>query len=235
MHTIVKVPWAARRGAAAVAAALALLLLMTMAPTPAGAKSSFMSRTSGAAADTFWTQIDGTEAGTSPFGNVHIGWLYAYEMAKGRAEVFGAIEDYDCEEGEVPGGGHFEDEEEPEGDFCDFKGFRWIEGYDIPFSIDKKLTQARLTGTLTVYGGGHGDGGVVGQPPADIVWSGVGTVTSERHTYRYKDGDSTESGTYRASIRSATMSGHIGPMGFDPDLSGGSITNFKSSYRSRTK
>lgn len=229
-----------RAGVLTLAALLSLLLLATSAG-PAAAKSSFMSRASGSTADTYWTQVDGTPPGSSPFGNVHIGYLYAYETTTGKADVFGFIADWDCPEGELPSGGdphalpaEGSDEEPPPGN-CESKGSRFIESFDVPFQIDKKLSQARLTGTLTVYGGGHGEGGVVGRPYADIVWTGVGGTFTEKHSYRYRDGGTMESGTWQASSRSATMSGILGPMGFDPELSGGWLSNFKTSSKSRTK
>jgi hypothetical protein len=202
-----------------------------------------MERSSGFAADTYWTQVDGIPTGQSPVGNVHIGSLYAYETTKGKAEVYGFISDWDCEEGELPWGPHAapaEFDEEPPPSGCVWMGSRYIESYDIPFTVDKKLTTARLTGRLTVYGGGHDDGhggggDVVGTPFADIVWTGTGGVFSEKHTYRYKDEGSTYTSTWESSVRSATMSGILGPMGFDPDLSGGSISSFRSSSKGRTK
>ena len=226
-----------RTAAVAVAAALAFLLL-SLAAVPASAKSSFMSRASGSAADTYWTQIDGTAPGTTPLGNVHIGWLYAFETTKGKADVFGGIEDWDCEEGDLPGGGGHgiaESDEEPSEPACEWKGFRSIESYNVPFTVDRKLTQARLTGTLTVYGGGHGEGGVVGRPSADIIWTGDGGVSSDKYTYRYKDDGVMETSTWQSTSRSATMSGVLGPMGFDPELSGGFISNFKSRDMQRIK
>lgn len=238
-HTLFAARPAARARAGSLALAVTLsLLLLALGAAPADAKSSFMSRASGATADTFWTQVDGTPTGASPFGNVHVGWLYAYETTKGSADVFGGIDDFDCEEGDLPfgGGPHDPIDDEPyPPNSCEYIGSRFIDSSGIEFSIDKKLSQARLTGTLTVYGGGHGDGGVVGRPYADIVWTGTGGVLTEKHSYRYKDDGVTYSGTWSSIGRSATMSGVLGPMGFDPDLSGGWMGTFKSSDRQRTK
>lgn len=230
-----------RAGALAIAAAFALLIV-SLGPTPADAKSSFMYRASGVSASTDWTQIDGTPTGSSPLGNVHIGQLYAYETTKGKAEAYGYIEDWDCEEGQLPwGGGPHDvsseewDEEPPPETGCEWKGFRFVEAYDIPFTVDKKLTQARLTGTLTVYGGGHGDGGVIGRPYADIIWTGVGSLATVKETFRYREDGTSYSFTRDSSTRSATMSGIMGPMGFDPDFSSGSISSYKESSKTRTK
>lgn len=220
-------------------ALVVLLLLLTVAP-PADARSSSTYRASGRAASTDWIQWDETAIGTT-FGNTHVGYLDAEETSRGLAVVFGYIDDFDCEEGEFPGfGGHAEEsedglEDEPEEGLCDWIGSRFIEGWDIPFTMDKKLQAARLTGQLTVYGGGHGDGGVVGEPMADIIWTGVGDTFTSRYTSRWREGNSSGSDSYRATSREATMSGFIGPMGFHPDWSGGSLYSFNWSYRERTK
>jgi hypothetical protein len=213
-----------RRATFMALALITALLSMAMTPTAAEARTSWTYRTSGYSADTSWTQIDGTPLG-SAFGNVHIGWLEAREISKGRADVYGYILDFDCEEGKLPGhGGHgvFEDEEPPVEDGCVHVGERYIEGgTNLLLTVDKKLTKARLTGTLTLYGGGHGDEGVVGRPPVDIIWTGVGGTYTSRFSETYKGEDGTY--TYRGTStgRQATMGGTMGPMGFDPDFSDG--------------
>jgi hypothetical protein len=228
-----------RRTALVSTALAAALLLTALTPATADARSFYNYRESGRAAQTDWTQVDGTEPGTSPFGNVHVGYLEVREAGKGKGEVWGKITDFDCEPGELPGhGGHgFIDEdddfEEPGG--CVYVGSRWVEGYGLAFSVDKKLTQATLQGQLTVYGGAHGDEGPVGQPMADIVWTGDGATWSSRFSETYTDGNTTS--TYRGTYtyRNATMGGTMGPMGFDPELSSGSIREYKVSERSRTR
>ncbi len=219
--------------------ALAVMASLLIAPA-ADAASSFSYRVSGQSAATHWTQLDGIATGVSPVGNTHIGYLNADETTKGKAAVFGYIEDWDCEPGETPGwGGHVvddgpTDEPEPEPNQCDWMGSRYIDSYDVPFTFDKKLNSARLTGTLTVYGGGH-DGGVVGRPAADIIWTGVGDVSSGSYTSRWREGNTWYSESYRSSNRNATMSGTMGPMGFDPELSGGWLSTYRASSRSRTR
>ncbi len=196
----------------------------------ASAGSSWKYRSSGKAAQSWWTQVDGTPTG-GPFGNVHIGWLYVYETSTGLGDAFGFIEDYDCEPGKLPnGGGHGEPTPG-----CTYVGFRWAEGYGLTFNMDKKLNSARLQGRLTVYGGGHGEGGVVGTPLADVRWTGVGNTFTNRSTWRYRDGTTTYTDRSSSTDRDATMSGFIGPMGFDPSLSGGFMSNFKTASMGRTK
>jgi hypothetical protein len=210
--------------------AFAVLFLITAAP--ASAASSYISRTTGTAADAYWTQIDGTPVGTGAFGNVHIGYLSAYETSKGKGDVFVYIDDFDCEEGETPYGGHGVEEE----GVCDYIGSRWGEGYDLAFTIDKKLNSASLVGSVTMtQGGGHGDGGaVVGSPAVDMTWSGYGNTIKDSYSYRYNDGDSTYMDRYKATYRQATLGGSIGPMTFAPDLSGGTMSTFSSFSKGRT-
>lgn len=210
----------------------ATALAMTAAPALAG--SSYIYKESSRAAQTFWTQVDGIPTGSSELGNVHVGELYVYEVSSGKGDVFAWIDDFDCEPGELPdGGGHGFEEEEPSG--CEYVGSRVAEGFGLTFTVDKKLTTARLTGRLTVYGGGHGDGGVIGRPQADIIWSGVGSLIKQSSTWTYDDGTSTYSDRYRSTDRNAVMSGILGPMGFDPELSGGQISKFTSMSKGRTR
>lgn len=208
------------------------LALAAVDASPADAKSSSQYRETGRAASTYWEQYDGTDTG-GPLGNVHIGYLSAYETTAGVASAWGWIEDWDCEPGEKPwGGGHSFDDEEPVGG-CDWIGERWLEGDGLRFSMDKKMTTATLKGELIVYGG-HGED-EVGRPPVDIVWTGLGGTYTSRYTTRYRDGNTTWTDTYRSTEREATMGGTLGPMGFDPDLSGGYLSTYKTSSKSRTK
>lgn len=219
-----------RRLVTAVIAAPVSVALLS-APANAG-KSSFISRTTGRTANVQWDQRDGTPTG-SQFGNVHLGFLEAYETSSGRASVFGWITDFDCDPGEEPGGGHGE---EPTEGVCDLLGDRFIDTPDIAFTVDSKLTTANLVGNLTIYGGGHGEAGVVGRPPINAVFTGVGDLAKESFTYRYSEGGTTYSDTYRASARNATVSGVMGPMLFENAASQSArITDFKSSFRERTK
>jgi hypothetical protein len=217
------------------ALSLALMLATALAAAlasagPAEARSSSQYRETGRAASTYWEQYDNTPTG-SQFGNVHIGWLSAFETTTGVASAWGWIEDWDCEEGQKPGGGH--GEEPSEG--CVWVGERWLEGDGLAFSMDKKMTTATLKGQLIAYGGGHGEEGEVGRPNANIVWSGIGGTYTTKYTNRYRDGNTTWTETYNGTERSATMGGTLGPMGFDPDFSGGYLTTYKTSSKSRTK
>ncbi|MGH8946325.1 MAG: hypothetical protein ACRDVL_09250 [Acidimicrobiia bacterium] len=200
---------------------------------PALGKSMFIYKESSRAVQTDWIQVDGTDPGSSPLGNVHIGFLYAYEISSGRADAFAFIDDFDCEPGKLPdGGGHGFEEEEPSG--CVYVGSRIADGYGLEITMDRKLTQATLKGQMTVYGGGHGDGGPIGFPMANITWTGAGPLTKQSSTWRYDDGTTTFSDRYRSTDRAAVMSGTLGPMGFDPNLSGGQMSDFNAMSKSKT-
>ncbi len=218
---------------------------------PSSAGSKFFSKSTGTAVDAYWTQIDGTPVGSSEFGNVHIGFLYAYEQSDDYVDVFAFIDDFDCEEGQTPygGGPHgfveeaaaddaVEEEEPFEEEFgCIYMGSRFGYGQDMVLTIDKKLSSATLTGTLVVESGGfHGEGGsVVGEPPVEMTWTGVGDLAKQRQTYRYSEDGVTYSFSERSTYRQASVDGFIGGMTFDPDLSGGSMSNFSNTSKERIK
>lgn len=207
------------------------LAVSTTATAPASAGTSYLSRTTGNNANAQWTQVDGTLVG-SPFGNVHIGWLDAYETSNRVGDAFAYIDDYDCEPGQLPDSG--DHGELAPG--CTYVGSRYGHGFNMTFVVDKKLGSASLQGSLTmVQGGGHdGPGDVVGQPSVNMTWSGYGNTVRSTSTYRYDDGTTTYSERYKSSSRSAIVGGNIGPMTFDPALSGGALSSFASTSRSRS-
>lgn len=219
-------------------ALVATTIGFTAAPSAAGGNKYF-SKTTGETVNVYWTQIDGTEPGSSQFGNVHIGSLSAYKMRANYVDAFAFIDDYDCEKGQVPGGGGHgvvaEEEPPPDDSGCVYLGFRIGYGQNMELTIDSKLTSARLTGSLVVEAGGHGGGPVVGNPPVDIIFTGIGDLNKDRFTYRYTYDGVTTSESHRSTFRQATVDGNIGPMTFAPDLSGGFITNFSSTYKERSK
>jgi hypothetical protein len=203
---------------------------------PSLAASRFFSKTTGTTADAYWTQVDGTPVGTGPFGNVHIGFLYAYEMSDDYVDVFAYIDDFDCPPGQLPGDGGHGIVDEPGG--CAYIGSRFGSGQDMVLTIDdRRLDSAHLVGSLVLEsGGGHGEGGqVVGNPPVDITWTGAGNLAKGRSTYRYTEGGTTYSFSERSTYRQASLDGYIGAMSFDPDLSGGSISHFSNTSKERTK
>ncbi len=231
------------RRAAAAAVALASLAL-TAGPAAAAPPDSYASRTSGASADAEWTEYDPDDVLGAP-GNVHSGFLKAYKNAEG-TDVFGWIEDWQCDAGEVPGyGGHGEEGEEPEEGFCDPMGERflspaWDDATDRPLvtlTADVRSGVARLTGRLVVSDGGHGDGTTLGSPAVDMTWTGVGTPFKSTWTETVRDGDQTYSVRARGEgYSTATVSGFIGRMGFtddEDDTSSGEFRTFREMSRTR--
>ncbi len=212
---------------------VALAVLGAVA-TPSSASSRFFSKVTGLSVDAYWTQIDGTPVGSGPFGNVHVGYIYAYEMSDNYVDVFAYIDDFDCEEGQSPNFGHGEEGE----DACVYMGSRYGYGENMELTLGgKKLESAHLSGSLVLSsGGGHGDeGAVVGNPAVDMTWTGVGEVAKGRYTYRYSEGGTSYSFSERSSYRPASVDGFIGAMTFDPDLSGGYLSQFSNTSKERTK
>lgn len=213
-------------------AMLTITPVLTLAITaPADAASRWMYKSADISASAGWVEY-GQLTGVG--GNVHVGYLEARTSASG-GEVWGEVIDYQCEEGEVPGGGHGghgEYDEEPEPG-CDVVSFRWIDGGDVSFSVNKKLDTARLTGTL--YVDNHGAGAT---PPVDMTWTGTGDVSHNvwyekgstgGHRYVYK---------FESSYRQADVTGFIGAMGFTDDAddeSAGSIQRTKTFERGSSR
>lgn len=224
-----------RVAAAALAMAPALMAPVLIATAaPAAAADSFFSRTTGFAATTSWVQEFDFEGDL--YGNVHVGQLYAFETSTGRADVFSFIDDFTCPEGVFPvtdphGG------TQPNG--CTPAGSRFLEGTDISLAVGKRGVTATLSGSLTASTAGDphsGAGGTtIGIVPANITWTTVGDPVRSSSTYRYRQGGATFSDTYRATTRSSTMSGRLGPMLFEQaHQATGSLENFRSTSRSRT-
>lgn len=210
----------------AVVGATALFAVATAVPADAG--STYLSRTTGRAAVADWVQVLDMRA--RGFGNVHVGWLNAYETSSGVADVFSVIEDYDCPEGELPSGGGHGDPGN-----CVWVSTRFLDGQNVPFTMDNKLDTAHLEGTLNASTGGHeGPGDQLGTVGANFTWNGVGTAEKSTTTFRYRDGGSSYSETYRSTRRAATMTGVLGPMLFEQAASAtGSMELFRAKSQSR--
>lgn len=205
----------------------AILLVMAMA-APAAAKDMYMSKTSDRIAQAWWTQ-PGELPGVG--GNLHEGYLQAVETTSGKAWVWGYVVDWQCDEGEVPGGGHGEFE-----GGCDLIGFRDIYSEaELDFSLDRKLSSATLTGRVTVVGGHGGGPEFFAQPMVNMTWTGVGALQKNASQWRWTDGTNRYQGRYTSTDRSATVSGNIGPMGFDPAASGGWMSAYKMMDRSMSR
>jgi hypothetical protein len=215
------------------AAMLTVVPAASLAMTsPADASSRWMYKSSDERATAEWTEygeLNGVE------GNVHVGFLKAETSSTG-GYAWGKVIDYYCEEGEVPGGGgHGEHsteewEEEPT---CDVMSYRWMEGGDVSFTIDRKLNTARLTGTL--YVDNHGSSAT---PPVDMTWTGVGDLSQYTSYEKGTEGDSTYTYKSESTYRQAEVSGFIGAMGFTDDAddeSWGSIEKTKTFERGTSR
>jgi len=209
--------------------ASAILTIVATVAAPVGAAEMYLSKTSGNNATASWAQYDGMTVG-SAFGNVHIGWLEAYSTSKGVGDVFMYIDDFDCEPGQTPYGGHGDTEDGA----CLYVGTRWGSGYGLTFTIDKKFNSAHVTGSIELYGGGHGSEGVVGTPQLNVIWTGYGSTASNTYSYRWVQDGTTYTQRYRGTSRSASVDGTIGPMGFAPDTYG-ALSSYKSHSAQRSK
>ena len=198
---------------AAAAAALAVA-----APSPATAGDLFFSKSSGTQVTTTWLEVGELPAAANAPGNAHFGDLFVDDLGNGRAQVFGTVHDVQCDEGTTPYlplGGH--GEPAPAGGPCRLLGTRFIDGGQVTFTVDKKLTTARLTGTLAV-GSGHGD--ATGTPPVDITWTAIGPTYSDRQSGTFVDEYGTYSYRYDFTGRDAALTpgSRIGPMVFDDEV-----------------
>lgn len=219
-------PRSTTRGRVAAATAAATLAISVGATTlPAHAGSMYFSKSSGTTAGASWLEV-GTLPGPVQ-GNAHVGFLFVEDLGKGKARVFGGVEDYECPDGVLPDGGGGHVEEPPQEPGCEFVDFRFIEGGNITFKMDRKFTSASLTGTLNVFG----HDGPAGTPAVNMTWTGIGSSYKSTNTYSYTD----EFGTYRSrysfSGRQADVEGNIGPMVFD-DEPGEYSSAEMGSYRS---
>ncbi len=235
-----------RLGSTAIVSTVTTAMLL-LAPAAAFAGTTTTTTSYGKSLNANWTQIDGTEVGTSELGNVHMGYLYGYQSTKGKADVYGSIDDFDCPEGVMPYSGHG-DPHDPDGggEGCTYLGNRWMEGTGLALTMNGKLETANIKGQLTVYGGGgghfaeddpHGPGEepvVVGRPAADITWTGVGSFGYSKGSWSYRKDGVVYKDSYKSRSRDATLSGSIGPMGFDPALSSGSFETSTSTYSQTT-
>ena len=207
--------------------------LAVATPAQAAPKDTFTSKTTGGQASVQWTEFDPSNALGLP-GNTHVGFLSLYKMT-GFTDVFGAIEDYDCEPGEVPGGGHGAPDE---GNLCELVGTRFLSASDnVAYTFDLRSGVARLTGNLVVSNGGHGEpGSVLATPPVDITWTAAGPDYTFRRSETWSDGNRNYRSDVRGSGFDATVSGRIGGMGFTDDSDDVSTGNAEEwNERSRTR
>ena len=214
--------------------AMAVPLVMGAA-APATAWSKYMSKDSGSYAYVQWTEYG--ELGGGVGGNVHVGFL---DVRSGQRSLdsFVYVEDYDCEEGEFPGGGGHGEEPPLEG-ACDLVSVRDFYGNEssLTLNVSKKLGSATLTGSY-LSGGGHGGPGTGPGPSVNLTLTGVGGIYSSTWKDSYTDEGVRYTSTYTDTGRQGTVSGTIGAMGFDDDVDDeayGQFGTFKSTTRESTR
>ena len=222
-----------------VAGALSAVLVTTVPASPAAASSMGMFRSSGTVASADWVEFGALPGGIE--GNVHVGSLFVDVSSRSNTYVFGDVADWTCPEGErPPQGGHghfFEEEPEPETN-CELESIRFIfaDSSMVSFTVDKKLTSARLTGNLSVAD--HDGEGGAASPPVDMTWTGTGDLYSSKESGTFRDGGTTERYRYSFSGRDAEVDGRIGAMGFSDDAddeSSGQLGTYKSASRWRSR
>lgn len=229
-----------RPATAALAAAFAMVLAVGMA-LPASASSMWFYRDSGRFASASWLEV-GTLPGGVP-GNIHFGTLYVEDLGNGNANVFGDVLDLTCEPGVIPdrpGGGHGEEVgtlegEEPQApEGCEFAGGRFIDGGNVTFRMDRRLSSATLTGTLNVFG----HDGPSGSPGVNMTFNGVSDTYKSVVTESFTDGTSTYTSRYTFTGRDGNVSGNIGAMIFDNvagEWSESRMGSFRSVERGRSR
>ena len=223
------------RTLAAVAALVALPAAVAVAPASAAPKDGSSTRSTGGNAFVEWTEHDLGDQLRLP-GNTHVGYLSYYAMTD-FSDVYGQIQDWQCDPGEVPGGGHGGPDEG--GPFCDLVQTRNLAGGEgLTYAFDARTGTATLKGQLLVLNGGHGegDGTVLARPPANITWKADGP----RYTFRRSESWSSRMGSFRSAVRGsgfpAAVSGSIGAMGFTDDkddTSFGNVESWTERFRSR--
>lgn len=224
-----------RAGLVAGALSAALVGTGPLGAAPAAASSMGMFRSSGTVANASWVEF-GILPGIR--GNAHVGSLAVDASSRTSTYVFGNVADWTCPAGQrPPEGGHghvLEDEPPPEPETnCTLESVRGIFGHPsmVSFSVDKRLTTARLTGNLSVSD--HGTGSAA-SPPVDMTWTGSGPLYSSTESGSFTDGGSTYRYRYSFSGRDADVDGRIGAMGFSDDADDESSGQL-GSYRSASK
>ncbi len=212
----------------AVAMTLAAGLALTAAPAPAEAGSKYTYKYDETAADLYFEDVD--EDGTFTIGS-----LYAYESGRGTGDAYFWVETYQCPEGAHPWDGYeYEDPETGEWYYepaCEWLGFRFGEGQDLAFAVDKKFAGATLSGTLSMVDEMTWE--PAGESTVDLTWTGTGDLMSDSHRMRYRDADGTYRDRYSSQHRTASVDGTIGDLTFV--AASGFLSSFSSKGGGKTR
>lgn len=202
------------------------------APLPPDVSSS---RTSYQTANVSWTEVDAGPDDPVP-GNWHLGNLYVQRSGYG-LDVFGSIDDFQCDPGEVPGhGGHPVAPGEPEPAACESLGTRFLSASPtLAFTVDIPGGRLNLRGALIASAGGHdGPGAELGRPGVDITWKKAGSFYRYSRSETWEDDTRAFSSSTRGLGWQAAVSGTLGPMNFTDDADDASFGNAEQ-YTERTK
>lgn len=209
----------------------------TPPPLPPDESSS---RTTYQTANVSWTEVDAGPDDPVP-GNWHLGNLFVQRSGFGM-DVFGSIDDFQCDPGETPGfGGHGIAPGEPApGGQCDSLGTRFLNASPtLAFTVDIPGGTVRLRGALIASSGGHdGPGAELGRPGVDITWKKGGSFYRYTRAETWEDDTRSFSSSTRGLGWQATMSGTLGPMNFTDDaddVSFGSSEQYTERTRARSK
>lgn len=242
---------------------LACVLAVAVAGVAAAAPPNQQkSRTSGSTVSTSFTVEDGTPQGSSPNGNVHIGFIDGTDFGS-TTEAFVFIENWDCIPGFLPYGGPGPiplppiDEPPmpvptptvappaeppvvieppvllPPPPPLPCNFVSFDEGFgEVELDVDKKLKSATLVGSIEARN-------LVTPFPftidLDLTWTGIGDATTTRDSFTLRDGDRVETYRGRSTFRDASVSGSVSNAldTFTIDDDFGSMRTFRDSYRSR--
>jgi hypothetical protein len=123
---------------------------------------------------------------------------------------------------------------EPPAGECVHLGVRRGEADGLTITVDPQLGTASAVGFLLMYSGGDPHSGepgtVVGRPRVDATWTGIGDIGSGKSKGSFTRGTYSSENSYTYSSRDATMGGILGPMGFAPGLSGGTMNISADQY-----
>lgn len=118
---------------------------------------------------------------------------------------------------------------------CDYVQDRFLEGDGtVQMTVDARNVVARLTGTVNVTNGGHGEPGeVLASPPIDVTITG-GEWSKYESSYKVRaEGYRYSSWQEGTDWYGGAVTGRIGAMGFDDDADDESFAGF-STYQYRT-
>lgn len=148
-----------------------------------------------------WVEQDPDDSSGRP-GTVHVGGLFV-DHAAGNTDVFaGAMADWDCEPGALPGDA---------GDGCSLVGAYEASSADLHLAFDRRAGAATVRGTVTFYDpNGVED---VWTAPVDLRWTAEGeAVRTRTWTNQVSESARTVSRTRTLTWETVVVRGSVGSM-----------------------